>query len=86
MTVLMHLDVPEVPEAPVVKGPRAEVDRVDALNCEAGGLHDVGGRVVCEDHHYEVLRAYWAADANLILHHYDEERGICGDMVLGRWS
>lgn len=67
-------------------GPVAAKDRVDALDCEAGALHDVGGRLVCDDHYYEVLRAYWNADPNLVLHHYDEPQGKCGQMVLGRWA
>ncbi|WP_026931174.1 hypothetical protein [Glycomyces tenuis] len=67
-------------------GPRAEVDRVDALDCEAGAMHDVGGRRVCEAHYLEVLHAYWEAIPDLILHHYDSPRGTCGDIDGGSWS
>jgi len=85
MAAVMHHDTPDAPALPV-QGPRAEVDRVDALDCEAGAMHDIGGRRVCEVHYFEVLRAYWNADSNLVLHHYDEPRGTCGEIVIGRWS
>lgn len=61
-------------------------NRVDALECAAGAMHDIGGRRVCETHYWEVLHAYWGCDSALILHHYDEPRGTCGDQTGVTWS
>ncbi len=85
MTVLLHKETPEAP-ARVYGHPRQEVDRVDALDCRAGAMHDVGGHRVCETHYLEVVHAYWEADPSLILHHYGQPRGYCGDRTEGSWS
>lgn len=61
--------------------PRAAVRRVDAIVCSAPAMHDIGGKRTCEGHYQETLRAYWESDANLVLHHYLEPRGTCGEVV-----
>lgn len=77
---------PARPIPPEPQGPRADVDRVDALDCRGPAMHDVGGRRVCEAHYLEVLHAYWEARPDLILHHYDEPRGRCGEQAERSWS
>lgn len=72
--------------APVYGNPRAEVERVDALDCRADAMHDIGGKRTCETHYYEVLHAYWESNSNLVLHHYTQPRGVCGDLVQGVWT
>jgi hypothetical protein len=89
VTILLQAETPAAEAAEPVRvypSPRQEVNRVDALDCEAGAMHDIGGHRVCETHYLEVLRAYWNANANLILHHYDEPRGHCGDRAEVSWS
>lgn len=77
MTAVMHHDTPEVPS---VKGPRAEVERVDALDCHAPAGHRIGDRLVCTYHRLEVLHAYWETDSNLALFDVDETAGYrCGE-------
>lgn len=77
MTAMMHHDTPE---APAVKGPRVEVERVDALDCRAPAGHRIGNRLVCTTHRLEVLHAYWETDANLALFDVDETAGYrCGE-------
>jgi len=67
-------------EARVYGHPREEVDRVDALNCEAPAAHRIGDRLVCTTHRLEVLHAYWETDSNLALFEVDETAGFrCGE-------
>lgn len=62
-------------------GPRAAVDRVDALSCEAPAVERVGDHCVCADHKQEVRLAYWGTDANLVLHKIlPSEYFQCGDV------
>jgi hypothetical protein len=74
-----HYDPP--PTVTHSTGPRAEVDRVDALSCEAPAVERVGHHCVCAEHQQEVRLAYWGTDANLILHKMlPEEYFQCGDV------
>jgi hypothetical protein len=61
--------------------PREQVERVDARSCEAPAIERVGDHCVCADHQREVRLAYWATDANLILHKIlPNEYFQCGDV------
>lgn len=63
------------------RGPRAEVERVDALSCTAAAVERVGDHCVCADHQREVRLAYWGTDANLILRKIlPNEYFQCGDV------
>jgi hypothetical protein len=83
-TLLQH----QTPEAPVSEpahfpGPRQEVERVDALSCKAKAVKRIGDHCVCLDHEREVRLAYWATDANLILHEVlPNEYFECGDVYI----
>jgi hypothetical protein len=80
MTALMHHDTPEAPAVPT-KGPRFEVDRVSAVDCEAPAVERVGTHCVCAYHQQDVRLAYWGTDANLILHKIlPSEYFLCGDV------
>lgn len=62
-------------------GPRAEVERVDALSCEAPAISRIGDHCVCVNHEVEVRLAYWGTDSNLRVriiaaHEYFQ----CGDV------
>jgi hypothetical protein len=63
---------------PVYGNPRAEVDRVDAVQCGAWAMHQVGSRLVCEEHYSEVLHAYWEAIPGQVLSHFTDPHGMCG--------
>lgn len=72
---------PAEPYPPEPQGPRVEVDRVDALDCEGPAAHRVGLRYVCQIHYWEVLTAYWECDSSLVLQHLTESGGHhCGDV------
>lgn len=61
--------------------PLEQVERVDALSCEAPAIKRIGSHCVCADHEREVRLAYWATDANLILHNVlSSEYFQCGDV------
>lgn len=64
MAAVMHHDTPDAPALPV-RGPRAEVERVDALSCDAPAISRIGDHCVCVNHEVEVRLAYWGTDANL---------------------
>lgn len=64
--------------------PLEEVQRVDALNCQAPAAHRVGDRLVCTTHRLEVLHAYWEADSSTPLFEVDEAAGYrCGETFPG---
>lgn len=80
MTALVHNEAPaqEAPK-PFYGNPREEVQRVDALDCEAPATYRVGNRMVCTTHRLEVVHAYWEADAFHPLFDVDEAAGyLCG--------
>lgn len=67
-------------ETYVYTNPHAEVERVDALDCEAPAAYRVGSRMVCHYHRLEVVHAYWECDSNQPLFDVDEAAGYrCGE-------
>lgn len=88
MTTLLQAETP-APEAAepvrVYSHPREQVDRVDALSCEATATRRIDKHCVCDYHEREVLLAYWGTDANLILHNVSDAEGYhCGQTYTSR--
>lgn len=86
---MITYDTTEAPQAqqdpaPVTRvyaSPRQQVERVDALSCKATAIKRIGDHCVCAEHEREVRLAYWATDANLILHNVlPSEYFECGDV------
>lgn len=73
-------ELAQPPVTHIYSSPRAEVVRVDALECTAPAGHRIGDRMVCTYHRLEVLHAYWETDSNLALFEVDEAAGYrCGE-------
>ena len=60
--------------------PVEQVERVDAIDCEATGTRRVGDHISCETHYLEVARAMWNADPRYPLRDLEpSEEYRCGD-------
>ena len=52
--------------------PVAQVERLDALNCNRTATDRIGNRLTCATHKLEVARALWNADARQPMFNVDE--------------
>lgn len=65
--------------------PRAQVERLDAIDCDATGTHRVGDRVTCDVHQLEVARAMWNTDPRYPMRAVDPaEEYHCGDAYVAK--
>lgn len=81
MTTVLHHDTPEVPAQDTpARGPRVEVERVDALDCTDTAFWRIGTHLTCNYHRLEVASALWGADARLPMFEVDPTAGyVCGE-------
>jgi hypothetical protein len=64
----------------VYTNPRAGVERVDAIDCQAPAAYRIGDRLTCDTHRLEVAHAFWEVDSRRGMFEVDESAGYrCGE-------
>lgn len=73
----------EAPLVPPVRGPRAAIERIDALDCDVLATCRIGIRLSCETHRHEVASAIWNADPRPAMFDVDEDEARERDLHCG---